>query len=142
VEELLRLFTRAQKLMRAAVDEAMAPYGVRIGQNLLLEVLWREDGLAPGELAARLGMATPTVVNTATRMEKAGLLERRPDPNDRRLVRLVLTGRGRAAEEPIQRARRRIAEFATATLSDSERRHLETSLRKIVDQMSQGGPTA
>ena len=132
----MRLFTRAQKLMRGAVDEAMAPYGVRIGQNLLLEVLWREDGLTPGELAGRVGATTPTVVNTATRMERAGLLERRPDPSDRRLVRLHLTDQGRAAEQPIRAARRRIAEYATATLTDDERRHLESSLQKIIDRMS------
>jgi len=132
----MRLLTRAQKLVRSAVDEAMAQHGVRIGQNLLLEALWQEDGLAPGELAARVGATTPTIVNTATRMERAGLLERRPDPDDRRLVRLYLTETGRAAEGPIQAARRRIAEHATATLTEPERRHLESALLKIVDRMS------
>jgi DNA-binding MarR family transcriptional regulator len=77
MSELLRLFTRAGKLMRAAADEAMSEHGVRVGQNLLLEVLWEDDGLTPGELAARLRVTTPTVVNAATRMEAAGLVTRR-----------------------------------------------------------------
>src|SRR5215472_6213072 len=107
--ELLRLFTRASKLMRAAADEAMSQHGVRVGQNLLLEVLWERDGLTPGELADQLGVATPTVVNTATRMEAAGLLSRERDVRDRRLVRLHLTPAGRAAQRPIEAARQELA---------------------------------
>jgi MarR family transcriptional regulator, organic hydroperoxide resistance regulator len=134
--EVLRLLTRAQKLLRAAADEAMSRHGVRVGQNLVLEVLWETDGLTPGELAARLQLTTPTVVNTATRMEAAGLLVRRPDPADGRLVRLHLTARAKAARKPIEEARRELAERATATLTDVERRHLRTALEKIIAQMS------
>jgi MarR family transcriptional regulator for hemolysin len=136
VTDVMRLLTRAQKLLRAASDDAMRQHGVRVGQNLVLEVLWETDGLSPGELAARLQVTTPTVVNTATRMEAAGLLERRRDPADGRLVRLYLTGKGRAAQRPIEQARQRLAEHATATLTDAERRHLASALEKIIQQMS------
>jgi MarR family transcriptional regulator, organic hydroperoxide resistance regulator len=63
--EFLSLFTRASKLMRGAADEAMSRHGVRVGQNLMLEVLWDTDGLTPGELAERLHVSTPTVVKSA-----------------------------------------------------------------------------
>ncbi|MFD0577816.1 MarR family winged helix-turn-helix transcriptional regulator [Dactylosporangium darangshiense] len=132
---MIRLLTRAQKLLRAAADEAMSAHGVRIGQNLVLEVLWERDGLSPGELAARLQVATPTVVNTATRMVKDGLIDRRPDPGDRRLVRLYLTEKGRSAQAPIEEARARLAAHALATLTAEERETLATALQKIVDQM-------
>lgn len=138
--EVLRLLTRAQKLLRAAADEAMSRHGVRVGQNLVLEVLWETDGLTPGELAGRLQVTTPTVVNTATRMEAAGLLVRRRDPVDGRLVRLHLTPKARAAERPIADARRRLAEHATATLTDDERRHLRSALEKIIAQMTGPAP--
>ncbi|MEV4760980.1 MarR family transcriptional regulator [Micromonospora sp. NPDC049559] len=133
--ELLRLFTRAHKLLRAASDEAMSAHGVRIGQNLVLEVLWQTDGLTPGELAGRLQVSTPTVVNTATRMEAAGLLVRRRDPADGRLVRLHLTDKAREAQGPVEAARRRLAEHATATLTEDERRHLRSALEKIIERM-------
>jgi DNA-binding MarR family transcriptional regulator len=135
VTDLLRLLTRTHKALLAASDEAMSRHGVRAGQNLVLEVLWADDGLAPGELAARLGVTTPTVVNTANRMVAAGLLERRPDPADRRLVRLFLTDRGRAARAPIEEVRRRLAEHALGTLTPTERRNLGSALEKILTQM-------
>jgi DNA-binding MarR family transcriptional regulator len=136
VSELLALFTRASKLLRAASDEAMSRHGVRVGQNIVLAVLWETDGLTPGELAGRLGLTTPTIVNTATRMEEAGLVTRVRDPDDGRLVRLYLTERARAARKPVEEARRRLEERALATLTDDERRHLRSALTKIVEEMS------
>ena len=137
MSELMRLFTRAAKLLRAASDDAMAPHGVRVGQNLVLEVLWETDGLTPGELAERLGVAVPTVVKSATRMEAAGLVTRRRDDADRRLVRIYLTEHARSVRGAVQDARADLAEYATATLTDAERRHLTSALKKIIAQMTE-----
>lgn len=136
MSELLRLFTRTSKLLRAAADDAMSRHGVRVGQNLVLEVLWEKDGLTPGELAGRLRVATPTIVNTATRMETAGLLTRERDPADARLVRLYLTDRARAAQHPVEEARRRLEERVTASLTPDERRHLHSALTKMMKELS------
>lgn len=132
--DLLTLFTRAGKLLREAVDEAMGQHGVRVGQHIVLSALWEQDGLTPGEVARRLGSATPTIVNTATRMEEAGLVTRRPDPADARLVRLYLTPQGRAAREPVREARAALERHAVATLSPEELDHLRSALTKIIAQ--------
>jgi len=133
--DLLALFTQATKLLREAADEAMSQHGVRVGQHLVLATLWDQDGLTPGEVARRVGIATPTIVNTATRMEAAGLVTRRPDPSDARLVRLYLTTRGRSARESVREARAALEQRATATLTATERRHLQSALTKIVAQL-------
>jgi MarR family transcriptional regulator for hemolysin len=133
--EFLRLFTRAHKLLRAATDDNLSQYGVRVGQNLVLEVLWEDDGLTPGELAARLGVATPTVVKSASRMAAAGLLTRRRDAADARLVRLYLTDHARAVRAPIEDARRGLEERVTANLTEEERRLLRGALTKIIAEL-------
>jgi MarR family transcriptional regulator for hemolysin len=135
---LMTLFRRVDKLMSGAVDEAMSRHGVRIGQNLLLEVLWDGDGLTPGELAARLQVATPTVVKSATRMETAGLLVRRRDPDDARLVRLYLTDHARSVRADVEREREELAARVTATLTPEEHEHLRSALVKIIDQLADG----
>jgi MarR family transcriptional regulator for hemolysin len=132
MSEFMALFTRASKLLRGAADEAMSRHGVRIGQNIVLEVLWETDGLTPGEIASRLHLTTPTIVNTATRMEAAGLLTRRRDETDARLVRLYLTDRARDAREAVQQERQDLERRATAELTPDERRHLHTALAKII----------
>lgn len=133
--DLLGLFTQAAKLLREATDEAMSRHGVRVGQHIVLSVLWDEDGLTPGEIARRLGTATPTIVNTATRMEEAGLVVRKPDPADARLVRLHLTPHGRSVRVPVREARAAIERRATTTLTPAERNHLEAALTKIIAQL-------
>jgi MarR family transcriptional regulator, organic hydroperoxide resistance regulator len=132
MSEFVTLFTRASKLMRAAADEAYSRHGVRLGQNLVLAALADEDGLTPGELAQRLQVTTPTIVKMATRMDAAGLLSRRRDPTDARLVRLYLTDRGRAAHGPIEDERLRLQERALAGLSDAERRKLDAALARVI----------
>lgn len=138
--EFVRLFTRAQKLMRGITDEELSRHGVRVGQNLVLEVLWEDDGLTPGELASRLGVATPTVVKSVGRMEAAGLLSRRRDDRDGRLVRIFLTEHGLAVREPIEAARRRLEERVAGPLSEEERVVLRRVLTRIVEDL--GTPSA
>jgi MarR family transcriptional regulator, organic hydroperoxide resistance regulator len=136
--DLLALFTRASKLLREATDEAMSRHGVRVGQHIVLTALWEVDGLTPGEIARRLGTTTPTIVNTATRMEEAGLVTRRADPADARLVRLHLTARARSARESVREARAALERHATATLTAEEQEHLRSALTKIIAQLGEG----
>src|SRR5579862_4577136 len=136
--ELLALFTQAGKLLREATDEAMSRHGVRVGQHIVLSVLWEEDGLTPGEIARRLDVATPTIVNTATRMEEAGLLVRRPDPDDARLVRLYLTPHARSVRESVRDARTGLERRATATLDPAELAQLRSALEKIIARLRDG----
>jgi MarR family transcriptional regulator, organic hydroperoxide resistance regulator len=136
--DLLALFTQAAKLLREATDEAMSHHGVRVGQHIVLSVLWEEDGLTPGEVARRLEVATPTIVNTATRMEEAGLLVRRPDPDDARLVRLYLTPYARSVRDEVRDARAGLERRVTANLDPAELDHLRSALTKIIAQLRDG----
>jgi MarR family transcriptional regulator, organic hydroperoxide resistance regulator len=132
MDQFLFLFTRASKLMRGAADEAMSRHGVRVGQNVILEMLWIRDGQTPGELASLLGIATPTVVRSAERMQAAGLLTRRRDAADGRLVRLWLTPAGRDLQPIIELERAQLAERALDDLNRDERDLLIRALTQIV----------
>src|ERR1700761_9660642 len=118
-------FEEAFRLAKHALGHAsigvFARHGVYEGQQFVLRLLWRQDGLTPGQIARQLGLATPTVTRAATRMEAAGLLRREPHPTDGRLVRLVLTGRGRELERVIVPEMRALAEQALAGFSTEER---------------------
>ena len=96
-------FWAAKHALSMATAAAFSRHGVHEGQQFILRQLWAEDGQTPGEIARRLGLATPTVTRAATRMEAAGLLRREPHPGDRRLVRLLLTERALATFGPAER---------------------------------------
>ena len=97
------------------------------------------DGLSPGEVARRLGLATPTVTRAATRMEASGLLRREPHPTDRRLVRLVLTAKGRALEDAIGREMRQLNDRALAGLTRTQLTTLMHALEAIQKNLADRG---
>jgi DNA-binding MarR family transcriptional regulator len=80
-----------------------------------------------------VNVTTPTVVKMATRMAAAGLVTRRADRKDSRLVRLWLTERGRALRAPIEAERQALEESVTASLTEAERKHLLKALTKVHD---------
>jgi len=131
MSEFLDLHGRTSKVLRALADAAMRRHGLHVGQNHLLAVLWERDGATPGEVAAALHVTTPTVVKMADRMTAAGLLTRRRDDRDNRLVRLWLTDAGRALREPVEAERQLIEERVTADLTDAERAALLSALTKV-----------
>jgi MarR family transcriptional regulator, organic hydroperoxide resistance regulator len=135
MDGVLRWFTRSAKLMRGAADLSLRRHGVRVGQNLVLEALWERDGLTPGAMAERLHVTTPTVVKMANRMEAAGLLTRRRDAADSRLVRLHLTERGKAVQLAVERELAMLEERATTGLGEDERRCLLAALERIVHNL-------
>jgi DNA-binding MarR family transcriptional regulator len=124
-------FWAAKHALALASATAFARHGVYEGQQFVLRTLWREDGLPPGEVARRLGLATPTITRAATRMEAAGLLRREPHPDDRRVVRLRLTDRGRALEEVIDAEMNQLTDRALASLSAPERDALISALELV-----------
>jgi DNA-binding MarR family transcriptional regulator len=136
-------FEDAFRLAKHAVANAsisvFARHGVYDGQQFVLRRLWREDGLTPGQIARQLGLATPTVTRAATRMEAAGLLRREPHPSDGRLVRLVLTARGRELEQVIGPEMNALTEQTLAGFSTDERAELTRALRRMHRNLSADG---
>jgi DNA-binding MarR family transcriptional regulator len=129
--EFLDLHGATSKALRALSDADMRRHGLHLGQNYMLAVLWAQDGRTPGEIAAALRVTTPTVVKMATRMSAAGLLTRRRDDQDNRLVRLWLTDAGRALQGPVEADREALEAQVTAGLTPAERDQLLASLAKV-----------
>jgi DNA-binding MarR family transcriptional regulator len=117
--------------MAEASEAAFQRHGVRSGQQWILRRLWDEDGQTPGEIARQLELSTPTVTKAAMRMEAAGLIDRRSDPRDARLVRLFLSERGRALEKTVAEEMAQLARRSLATLSEDEVKALVAALSAI-----------
>ena len=137
---------RANQLMTAAlraIDAVFAPHGVTLGEFDVLAALRRGGegtALSPTALA-RVAMISPAgMTNRLDRLEAAGLIERRPDPADRRgtLVQLTTLGRStadRAVEDLVA------AETAVfAGLSAAEHRGLDATLDKLIDRLDEPTP--
>jgi DNA-binding MarR family transcriptional regulator len=88
---LLRVVTRFSR----RIERALTVCGLTLAQFDVLATLARGDGITQQELSDRLLVTKGNVCGLIDRAEAAGVVERRPDPDDRRINRLFLTDRGR-----------------------------------------------
>ena len=82
------------------------------------------DGATPRDVRARLGLDSGYVSRMIRSLERDGLVERRPNPGDRRTKRLWLTQAGRSAVRELDRTSDELAASALAPLSDEQRARL------------------
>jgi DNA-binding MarR family transcriptional regulator len=120
--------------------EALAPVGIDPREFMLLRFVAASEGQAQQTLAERLTIPPSRMVALVDRLEEAGLLERRPDPEDRRVRGLHLTRKGRGA---LERAAKIAIDYETelcAGINREERELLIDLLQKLqTGQTALGG---
>jgi DNA-binding MarR family transcriptional regulator len=87
------LLAKAYQKAHGCFKEVLKPYGLTNLQHLVLEGLWYQSGQTAAELGKLLVMDKATLSGVLDRMSDAGWIEKRPDPEDRRVVRLFTTDR-------------------------------------------------
>jgi len=93
--EFLRLIWAVDHGLQRASKRMAASVGITGPQRLVLHVVGRFPGISVGQLAATLHVHTSTLTGVLKRLNRRGLLDRRPDPRDGRRAALGLTPAGR-----------------------------------------------
>jgi MarR family transcriptional regulator, organic hydroperoxide resistance regulator len=127
---------QALRAHRARTEAALNQLGLHCGQEMLLLCLWSEEGLPQSQLAAAMGVEPPTATKMLQRMERAGLIERRPDDEDARVSRVYLTARGRGLEQPVLQVWQHLEAQTVAGLSPTEQALLRRLLMQVVANLS------
>jgi DNA-binding MarR family transcriptional regulator len=81
-----------------SLQQRAAGLGFSPGQFPILLELWSEDGLTQKQLLERVDIEQATMAYTLSRMERDGLVERRPHPADKRAQLVFLTGKATAMQ--------------------------------------------
>lgn len=139
--QAFRAFLGTARLHFKNMVTTMAGSGTHPGQAMCLRLLGAVDGSTQRDMARTLHVAPPTVSKMLHAMEKAGLVERRPDEADQRLTRVYLTPAGREREQEIGAAVGAYVNATFATLSADERRELTRLLGKLGDSIARAGAT-
>ncbi|MGV6872616.1 MarR family winged helix-turn-helix transcriptional regulator [Pseudochelatococcus sp. B33] len=122
----------AARLFARAIDRKLRAAGLSSGQLPVFFALGNGEALPQKALARAAAIEQPTMAATLSRMERDGLIERRPDPEDRRSALISLTP---AAMEKVQAVREAIASVNAAALADlgeAERNAYLAALRTII----------
>lgn len=83
------------RLVRRRLNEAIAEEGVFSGQQDIIFAIAENEGITSSELASRAGVSPATISVSVKRMEKAGLIVKKPDMDDARILRLYPTDRAK-----------------------------------------------
>jgi MarR family transcriptional regulator, transcriptional regulator for hemolysin len=97
----LRL-AEVHRLWRAELDTRLRPLGLSMARWVaLVNLAAYPDGLTQNALALRVGIKGPTLVKQLDQLEADGWVERRDDPVDRRVKKVVVTEKAKPALKSI-----------------------------------------
>lgn len=116
----------------SSIDRATAglPHGPR-GYHVLAGAVHRSSR-SQAELAKQLGLDRTVMVYLVDDLERAGLVERLPDPNDRRSRLIRATAVGAARLEEVEAAVSAAEAHFLSPLSEQDQAQLHTMLRQVV----------
>jgi DNA-binding MarR family transcriptional regulator len=132
-EPLSDAFWSVARQLREASHESLAPWDITPAQLRALRVLKHHETLRLSELSDHLRIAARSATEVVDALESRGLIQRRPDPSDRRATLVELTEHGASVLDAIRAARGTEAERVFGRLSQTDRAHLARILRKLRD---------
>ena len=134
--ELVETLRSVQWRLRRHAHADVEDLGVTPAQGRVLRTVARSA--APprmGEVAAQLHIAPRSLTDLVDPLEEAGLLQRLPDPDNRRSLLLRVTPRGADVLGELRRRSHRTAVEAFAVLAADERATLLSLLRRVEDAL-------
>lgn len=132
-DSLLEEFWAVTRRLRHRTRVALEPWNVSPSQSRAISVLMSHGEMRLSALADHLRIAPRSATEVVDDLQTRGLVERRPDPADRRAILVALTAAGTATGEAIRRARAAEGERLFAELSPADRADLHRILRKLRD---------
>jgi DNA-binding MarR family transcriptional regulator len=139
--EPMAVFGRIYRLARAMgdrVEQVYARFGIGRGEFDVLAALRRSGepfSLSPTVLAESLMLTTGGMTGRLDKLERAGLVERCPDPNDRRALKACLTGKGRDLVDEALAAGLVVQSEALDHLQPEDRSALADHLRALLSAL-------
>ncbi|MEU0152190.1 MarR family winged helix-turn-helix transcriptional regulator [Micromonospora fulviviridis] len=132
-ESLAETFWAVARRLRHQSKRTLEPWEINPGHARALAVLMRHGAVRLSTLAEHLRIAPRSATEVVDGLAERGLVERRPDPVDRRATLVALTGEGERVGEAIRVARATEAERFFGALDPADREELTRILRRLRD---------
>ncbi|MFO7785449.1 MAG: MarR family transcriptional regulator [Desulfatiglandales bacterium] len=132
IEELSKLLVEFFEKFSSWETGVVRGKPLTLSQIHAVEILNSQGVLKMKELAEKMGVTTGTLTVLVDRLEKAGLVERRPHETDRRSIRVLLTDRGLSIAQEHHKLHRRLTQELTSSMSKEEISSLVGHLKKML----------
>jgi DNA-binding MarR family transcriptional regulator len=135
IARLTDLVTRASWRLRRGSAKELEPFGITFAQaRMLRTVASAPEPLRMADLAIALDVVPRSATSMVDALEAAGMVVRRPDPKDRRSVRVAATVRGRSLVDRMRARRLAKADELFGNLGAGEQRDLVRLLATVLDE--------
>jgi DNA-binding MarR family transcriptional regulator len=131
---------RTARSMKRALESRLSEHNVTASQYVALAQLGDEDGISLSQLGERLYFDNPTITGVVDRMERDGLVERRRVADDRRVINVFLTQKGRKLLAAIEDVASEINEKAMDEITEAESEQFLRLLDSIWRKMNGNYP--
>jgi len=130
--EALAAMRAASHALRTSMDRWLDQHGVSEGRMGVLWTLTRSGSMSLGDLAATLDVSPTNITGLVDHLERDGLVQRAPDPEDRRAIKATLSPLGRAKIAAIQKEMGSVRETILAGFTDEELKDLRHLCLKLI----------
>jgi DNA-binding MarR family transcriptional regulator len=136
---LTALIAKAFFYTRRVFDEAMRPYGITSSQAGVLNRIYEHPGISGAEISRQM-LTTPQAVRLMlATLEHKGLVERRPDPANGRVVQTFLSREGRSVIRSCRVEAVEVERRLAKNVGDEERRMVIQFLERYLHGPDAGG---
>ncbi|HZU62398.1 MAG TPA: MarR family transcriptional regulator [Novosphingobium sp.] len=137
-EALITDLGRVYLLMHRRMNRALSAQGLSLARIKTLLCIRRQQGTArAADLADFLDQTPRTVTEMLDGLERDGLITRLPDPDDRRVKRLVLTAQGEQLVTTTEPLRGRIIHEIFTHFAPEERQGLRRALDRFLGELAE-----
>ncbi|MGE5280383.1 MAG: MarR family winged helix-turn-helix transcriptional regulator [Deltaproteobacteria bacterium] len=132
-KEAMVIMPALLRSMHKIQSDAVMRGHITVPQFLVLEFVIRRGELKMGDVARELRVSTPAATGLVNRMHRLGMVARRYDPKDRRIIRIVATPKGRRMVHTLFAERRRMIARLFGRLTPMDRAAYLKILKKVYD---------
>jgi DNA-binding MarR family transcriptional regulator len=130
-DSLSFLMVQVIRTHRRQIANMLSEHGLYVGQEMVLNFLWEQDGLTMSELVDRLDIKPPSATKMIGRMAQASLVETRPSSTDARVKQVFLTAEGRRLRQHIETAWETVDNEMFSHMSATECEQFSNTLKEI-----------
>ena len=135
IENLSRIIVEFYEKLSSWEESVVRDSGLTTAQIHTIEIVGHAGAIKMKDLAGKIGVTTGTLTVSIDRLEKKGLLRRRPHEKDRRSYMIELTGEGNKYFEEHHNFHIRMTEEIVSCLSEQEQKAFGAIIEKMLKKI-------
>jgi DNA-binding MarR family transcriptional regulator len=136
-DRLAHLIKDATRALLRALQMRLTKHSVSLGQWTFLRILWETDGITQRELSELAGVMEPTTFTAVTAMEKLGYVTREKMPNNKKLVYVFLTPKGRLLKRKLVPLAEEVNRIAIENVASHDITMMRRVLLKMIENLAE-----